>query len=58
MEPHCTGGTLVNFHGQPRDASDRARCWTSQTYQRLQQVKVERDPANMFRFGHAVPLPA
>jgi hypothetical protein len=58
MEPHGTGRAFVNFHGRIRSDDDRARCWSDETYQRLQQTKLAHDPANMFRFGHAVALPA
>jgi hypothetical protein len=58
MEPHCTDRAFVNFHGRIRSDADRARCWSDETYQRLQQTKLAHDPANMFRFGHAVALPA
>lgn len=58
MAPHCTGQAFVNFHGWVRSDDDRARCWSDETYRRLQQTKQNHDPANMFRFGHAVALPA
>jgi FAD/FMN-containing dehydrogenase len=55
LAPYSTGGTLVNFHGIPGDAADRARPWPAETYTRLRQVKAAYDPADMFRFGHAIP---
>jgi hypothetical protein len=58
MAPHCTGRAFANFHGWIRSDDDRARCWSDETYRRLQQTKLTHDPANMFRFGHAVALPA
>ena len=53
--PWSTGGTMVNFHGVPGDAADRARAWPTQTFERLQRAKATYDPANLFRFGHAIP---
>jgi hypothetical protein len=57
MRPWSTGGTLVNFHGRPGDASDRARAWTSTGYEAISRAKRRYDPTNMMRFGHAVLLP-
>ncbi len=55
MAPWSTGGTMVNFHGVPGDDADRARAWSAPTYERLQRAKASYDPANLLRFGHAVP---
>ncbi len=55
------GATLVNFHGHPGDAAERARPWTPQTYARLADLKARYDPKNLLRFGHAIstgPIPA
>jgi FAD/FMN-containing dehydrogenase len=57
LRPHSTGGTLVNMHGRPGDAADRARAWPAAIYARLRAVKASYDPGNMFRFGHAI-IPA
>jgi hypothetical protein len=54
MMPFATGLTMVNFHGRPGDAADRARAWSQETYQRLIEAKRTYDPANMLRFGHAL----
>jgi FAD/FMN-containing dehydrogenase len=54
MRPFTSGHTLVNQHGRPGDAADRARAWTPQTYARLLAVKRTYDPANVFRYGHAL----
>jgi hypothetical protein len=48
------GATLVNFHGRPGDAADRARPWTEATHARLSQLKAMHDPKNLLRFGHAI----
>ncbi|MFD0316563.1 FAD-binding oxidoreductase [Streptomyces flavalbus] len=55
MTPYATGHTMVNIHGRPGDAEDRARAWTPETYARLRRAKSAHDPANLLRFGHAVP---
>jgi FAD/FMN-containing dehydrogenase len=55
MAPYSTGGSMVNLHGVPGDAADRARPWSGATFERLQRAKATYDPANLFRFGHAVP---
>lgn len=54
LEPHSTGRTFVNLHGVPRDRADRARPWPGATYRRLRELKAAYDPANLFRFGHAI----
>jgi FAD/FMN-containing dehydrogenase len=54
LEPHSTGRTFVNLHGVPRDSADRARPWSSATYQRLRELKAAYDPSGLFRFGHAI----
>jgi hypothetical protein len=48
---------MVNFHGVPGDAADRARPWPAATYERLQRAKATYDPGDLFRFGHAIPAP-
>jgi len=54
MAPWSTGRTMVNLHGTPGDAADRARCWTPATHERLRRVKGRYDPIDLLRFGHAV----
>ncbi|SDD10842.1 FAD/FMN-containing dehydrogenase [Sanguibacter gelidistatuariae] len=56
MEPYATGGTMVNFHGRPGDAADRARAWSPEIYARLSAAKTSYDPTNMLRFGHGIPV--
>jgi FAD/FMN-containing dehydrogenase len=55
VAPYGTGGSLVNLHGVPTDARDRARPWSAEAFERLQRAKATYDPANLLRFGHAVP---
>ena len=50
--------TMVNFHGRPGDATDRARAWPPEIYETIKQAKRRYDPNNMMRFGHAVILPS
>ncbi|WP_369171430.1 FAD-binding oxidoreductase [Streptomyces sp. R28] len=54
MTPYGTGYTMVNIHGTPGDATDRARAWTPEVYNRLRQDKSTYDPSNLLRFGHTV----
>ncbi|WAZ23285.1 FAD-binding protein [Streptomyces cinnabarinus] len=56
MSPYGTGRTMVNLHGTPGSAEDRARAWTPEVYQRLQQTKTKYDPKNLLSLGHTVPL--
>ena len=58
MRPWSTGLTMVNFHGHPGDATDRARAWPPEIYETIKQAKRRYDPSNMMRFGHAVILPS
>jgi FAD/FMN-containing dehydrogenase len=58
VAPWSTGHTMVNFHGAPGDDADRARAWSGPSYERLQRAKATYDPANLLRFGHAIPAPA
>jgi hypothetical protein len=55
MEPFSTGRSLVNLHGEPGDEADRARPWAPEVLERLQRAKASFDPANLLRFGHALP---
>lgn len=58
MAPFATGTTMVNFHGAPGDADDRARAWSPQVHERLRRAKAVYDPDNLLRFGHTLePLP-
>jgi FAD/FMN-containing dehydrogenase len=54
--PWSTGGTMVNFHGVPGDAADRARAWSPKTLERLQRAKATYDPGNLFRVGHTISV--
>jgi FAD/FMN-containing dehydrogenase len=58
MRPWATGYTMVNFHGRPRDVTDRARAWPPAIYEVIKKAKRRYDPNNMMRFGHAVILPS
>lgn len=54
MAPHSTGYTLVNFHGEPGDETDRARAWPPAVYERMRAAKSSYDPGNLLRFGHSI----
>ncbi|MFI1421118.1 FAD-binding oxidoreductase [Streptomyces sp. NPDC020731] len=54
MSPYSTGRTMVNIHGTPGDATDRARAWTPEVHDRLRRAKQTYDPSNLLRFGHTV----
>jgi FAD binding domain len=58
LRPWATGYTIVNFHGHPGDATDRARAWPPKIYEVIKKAKQHYDPQNMMRFGHAVILPS
>src|SRR4051794_14621019 len=58
LRPWSTGATMVNFHGHPGDATDRARAWPPEAYEAITRAKRRYDPASMLRFGHAVLLPS
>lgn len=54
MSPYGTGRTMINIHGAPGDAADRARAWTPEVHERLRRAKQTYDPSNLLRFGHTV----
>ncbi|GGW77819.1 FAD-binding oxidoreductase [Streptomyces griseoloalbus] len=54
MAPYGTGRTMVNIHGTPGDATDRARAWTPEVHDRLRRAKQTYDPSHLLRFGHTV----
>jgi FAD/FMN-containing dehydrogenase len=57
MQPYSTGRTMVNFHGRPGDATDRARAWPPEAFAAISDAKRKYDPDNLLRFGHAVLVP-
>ena len=56
VEPYSEGA-LVNLTGRARSGSGSQPFWSSDVLLRLQAAKAAYDPENLFRFGHAVPLP-
>ena len=44
MRPWATGYTMVNFHGHPGDATDRARAWPPEIYEVIKKAKRRYDP--------------
>ncbi|MCQ1985697.1 MULTISPECIES: FAD-binding oxidoreductase [unclassified Arthrobacter] len=53
-----TAGALVNLSGPARTEAGAQPAWDPEVFGRLQAAKAAYDPQNLFRFGHAVPLPA
>ena len=51
LRPHTTGGAYLNFlEGEERVARTRA-AFTPEGYRRLQGLKQQYDPQNLFRYG-------
>jgi FAD/FMN-containing dehydrogenase len=53
-QPWSSGRTLLNLHGVPADAADRARAWDPATYRRLADLRTQYDPHQVFRYGHLI----
>ncbi len=49
-----TGTVPVNWLGDADTPEQVARAWTPEVHSRLLRIKHEVDPANLFRFGHAL----
>jgi FAD/FMN-containing dehydrogenase len=58
LHPYISGGMYVNFmHG--KEARRRAEdAYSMEVFQRLQTVKAEYDPDNMFRYSFNIPVGA
>lgn len=56
VEPY-SAGPLVNFLGPAGRDRNPEEAWDPQLFRRLQKAMAAYDPQNLFRFGHAVPLP-
>jgi FAD/FMN-containing dehydrogenase len=54
VEPWATGTALLNFLGAATTPEQVAAAWEPATHRRLLAVKDAVDPANVFRFGHAL----
>jgi FAD/FMN-containing dehydrogenase len=52
LRPHATGGSSLNFLGDPSRTAD---AYTEANYQRLRQVKAAYDPDNVFAANHNIP---
>ena len=52
LQPHATGGTFLNFLGDPEKT---ATAYTAADYRRLREVKAAYDPANVFGANHNIP---
>ncbi|SBT92587.1 FAD/FMN-containing dehydrogenase [Streptomyces sp. DI166] len=53
IRPYSTGGNYVNFQ-LPEDGPDRTAAAYRGTYERLQQVKADCDPDNLFRVNRNI----
>jgi hypothetical protein len=51
LRPHATGGTFLNFLGDPARTHD---AYTTADYRRLREVKRSYDPDNVFRLNHNI----
>jgi hypothetical protein len=54
MHPWTTGTSLLNFLGDATTPERVATAWPPDVHRRLLAVKHRIDPANLFRFGHAL----
>ena len=54
IQPFSTGGNYVNFQLAEDDPSRTASAYR-QNYERLQRVKAEYDPTNLFRVNRNIP---
>ncbi|HEX6918571.1 MAG TPA: BBE domain-containing protein, partial [Phycicoccus sp.] len=54
LSPWSTGTALVNFLGGETTPEQLLRAWAPEARERLLRVKRRVDPANLFRFGHAL----
>ena len=52
VRPHATGGSFLNFLGDPDRIAD---AYTPDDYRRLTEVKATWDPDNLFRTNHNIP---
>ena len=52
LRPHATGGSFLNFLGDPDRIAD---AYTPEDYRRLTEVKAAWDPGNLFRGNHNIP---
>ncbi|MBM0126732.1 FAD-binding oxidoreductase [Pimelobacter simplex] len=54
LRPHLTGRSLMNWLGSATSPEQVRAAWEPATAARLQAIKAEVDPTNMFRFGHPI----
>jgi hypothetical protein len=52
LRPHATGGTFLNFLGDPAQTPS---AYTADDYRRLADVKRAHDPDNFFSGHHNIP---
>ncbi len=51
LRPHGTGGSFLNFLGDPARIAD---AYTTEDYKRLTEIKAAYDPDNVFAGNHAI----
>jgi hypothetical protein len=56
LSPWSTGGKYLNFMSSEDASAQKTRAaYSGVDYERLQAIKAEYDPANMFRLNHNIP---
>ncbi len=56
LAPWCTGGKYLNFMSSEDVSAEKTQtAYSGVDYGRLQAIKAEHDPANMFRLNHNIP---
>jgi FAD/FMN-containing dehydrogenase len=58
LRPWSTGTSLLNHLGDATTPARVGAAYEPETLRRLLEVKAAYDPGNLFRFGHALGLPA
>ena len=51
LRPHATGGAYLNFLEGPEKIARTRQGFTPEAYRRLQALKRQYDPQNLFRYG-------
>ena len=55
LRPYATGGVYVNHIGrEDEDGADQVRAAYGTNYQRLAELKMQYDPANLFRHNQNI----
>jgi FAD/FMN-containing dehydrogenase len=54
MQPWASGEVYLNFIGEDEGGDRKIAGWGRENYARLQRVKREFDPENVFRLNHNI----